>query len=154
MVFAFAAALIVLAGAVTLFLGNAIARAQSDESNPPAAEAGEEFLAFGVTGIVHGQSARLHAVAVGVPHDQPVELLIFDNDGNLLAHSTQRLSPGHAVTLNLPYTGSPTNVNRMEFHAVVRFINRKPRKGYVISTIEVVDDLTGGTIYAVADPEG
>src|SRR5262249_7811549 len=38
----------------------------------------EEFLAFGVFGITGGQTARLHAVPVGVAGSHLVELIFFD----------------------------------------------------------------------------
>ena len=60
-------------------------------------ETGEEFLAYGVTSISSGQTARLHMVSVGISDLQIVDLQMFDTAGNLLTHSTDRIVPGSAV---------------------------------------------------------
>ena len=116
------------------------------------AEDKEEFLAFGVFGITGGQTARLHAVPVGVASAQLVELMFFDRNGNLLAQSTERLLPGQAASLDFAPVG--VEISRKEIYAVMRFVNGRPRRGYVIPTVEVIDDFTRKTIFMIADPEG
>jgi hypothetical protein len=117
----------------------------------------EEFIAYGVANISRGQTARLHVVTVGIPDIQPAELLIYDSHGNLLAHSSQRLLPGRAVSLDLPFSEQPgiTGIpgDRLEFYAVVRFASQRGRdRGYVIPTLEVIEDATGKTIFMIACP--
>jgi hypothetical protein len=111
-----------------------------------------DFLAFGVVGITPGQTVRLHAVSVGVPDVQNVELMFFDSQGNLLGHSFERLLPGRAASLD--FTPIDVRFNRMEIYSVMRFVNGSPRRGYVIPTAEVIDDSTGKTIFMSGDPTG
>ena len=124
------------------------AEAQSERST---AEPGE-FLAFGVLGITPGQTVRLHAVSVGVSDIQDVELLIYDSEGHLLVRSPERLRPGRSATLALPFVARDSI--RLELYAVIRLVNGAPRRGYVIPTLEVVDDATGKSIFTLANPEG
>ena len=132
------------------FRGMRRAHAQSETTaaDTSAAER-KDFLAFGVP---PGQTARLHTVSVGVTDVQDVELLIYDSQRHVLARSFERLHPGRAATLALPFI--EREGNRLELYAVIRLVNGSPRRGYVISTLEVVDDATGKTIFAFADPEG
>ena len=116
------------------------------------AEDREEFLAFGVQGITRGQTVRLHAVPLGVATVQSVELMIYDSQGNLLAHSSERLLPGQAASLELPFPERDSN--RLEIYGVMRFVNGRPRTGYVIPTMETIDDSTGKTIFMGVDPTG
>jgi hypothetical protein len=112
----------------------------------------EDYWAYGIGGITAGQVARVHAVAVGVEGIEPVELLVYDSDGNLLARSLERLVPGHAATLQVTYQERAGN--RMEFYPVIRMVNGRPRRGYIIPSVEVVDSATGRTILMEVDPQG
>ena len=117
-------------------------------------ETGEEFLAYGVTSISSGQTARLHMVSVGISDLQIVDLQMFDTAGNLLTHSTDRIVPGSAVSLDLPFSEqSGVTTDRLEFYAVVQFLSPRGRdKGYLIPSLEVIDDITGKTIHIFVDP--
>jgi hypothetical protein len=144
-----AAVLVALAG-LTAFGVLRWTRPAEAQSERPTAER-EDFLAFGVVGITPGQTVRLHAVSVGVPDIQDVELLIYDSEGHLLVRSPERLRPGRPATLALPFARDSI---RLEVYAVIRLMNGAPRRGYVIPTLEVVDDATGKTIFALVNPEG
>ena len=72
-------------------------RGQDKPSALAEAESKHEFLAFGVFGITAGQTVRLHAVALGVPKAQDVELIIYDGQGEILARSIERLHPGRPL---------------------------------------------------------
>lgn len=114
----------------------------------------EETLAFGVGNITRGQTARLHVVTIGNPNDFPAELVIYDSQGNVLARSLERLIPGKAVFLDLSFDQQAgTAGNRLEFYAIVRF-DRGRVLGYVIPTLEVLEDVTGKTLFMIADPMG
>ena len=117
-----------------------------------SAEDKEELLASGVFGITGEQTARLHAVPVGVAIPKHVDLMFFDRNGNLLAQSTERLLPGQAASLDFNPVGVENS--RKEIYAVMRFVNGRPRRGYVIPTVEVIDDFSRKTIFMIADPEG
>ena len=115
----------------------------------------EEFLAYGISSISQGETARLHAVSFGNPDIQPAELVIYDRLGNILARSSVRLRPGRPAAINLRFdeqTGIAVVGNRLEFIAVVRFA--KLREGYVIPSLEIIDDATGKTSRMVVDPIG
>ncbi|HJQ23113.1 MAG TPA: hypothetical protein VKA60_04300 [Blastocatellia bacterium] len=118
------------------------------------AEDKTDFLAFGVSTITTGQTARCHAVSVGVGEVQYVELMFFDSQGNLLARSAERVLPGRAASLE--FTPPNTNLapSRVEVYAVMRFINGSPKRGYVIPTVEVIDNDSGKTIFLFTNPEG
>ena len=116
------------------------------------------FLAYGVAAISPGETARLHVVTVGIPDLQPAELVIYDREGNILAHSTEYLRPGSAAALDLSFPEPPAVAvpgNRLEFYAEVRFARQRgPDRGYVIPSLEVLDNDTGKTIRLVVDPIG
>ena len=115
----------------------------------------DEFLAYGVANISPGQTARLHLVSVGIPDIQTAELVIYDRGGNILAHSLERLRPGKAVSLDLRFadhTGIAVGGNRLEFYAEVSF--SKLRGGYVVPSLEVIEDTTGNTVRMIIDPIG
>ena len=118
------------------------------------AEDKTDFLAFGISTINSGQTARLHAVSVGAGEVQYVELMLFDGQGNLLARSAERLIPGHSASLEFSPPNADVAASRVEVYAVMRFINGSPKRGYVIPTVEVVDNASGRTIFMSADPEG
>lgn len=84
---------------------------------------------------------------------EPAELVIYDRQGNILARSLKRLPPGRAVALDLKFAdhaGIAAVVgNRLEFYAEVRFT--KLRGGYVIPSLEVIEDSTGHTVRMVVD---
>ena len=124
-------------------------------SRPVAArEDSEEFLAYGVANITRGQTARFHVVSVGNPNDIPAELVIYDSHGNVLARSIEPLTPGKAAFLDLSFDQQPGVAgNRLEFYAVVRF-DLGHGRGYVIPTLEVLEDATGKSIFMIADPMG
>jgi hypothetical protein len=151
-----ATVLLALSVLVTLGIFRGTSRALAQSETPAADDASAagrgEFLAFGVLGITPGQTARLHAVVLGVPETQEVELLIYDSRGHVLARSPERLHPGRPATLALPFI--ERDGNRLELYAVIRLVNGAPRRGYVISTLEVVDDDTGKTMFASVNPEG
>jgi hypothetical protein len=117
------------------------------------AEDKTDFLAFGVSTITTGQTARFHAVSVGVGEAQYIELMLFDGQGNLLARSVERLLPGRSASLDFT-PNADVAASRVEVYAVMRFIDGSPKRGYVIPTVEVVDNASGKTIFMSADPEG
>lgn len=112
------------------------------------------LFAFGTLGIARGQTARLNVTSVGPRIDITVEITFIDGQGRTLARKVELVRPGHAVFLDLPFT-EPADAggNRLAAHAVVR-LSRRPDRGYVIPTLEVIDDVTGFTTVLGGDPEG
>ena len=114
----------------------------------------DAYLAYGMASISPGETARLHVVTVGIPEAHPAELVIHDRLGNVLVRSSGRLLPGRAVALDLSFDAHGIAVvgNRLEFQAEVRFA--KPGKGYVIPSLEIIEDATGRTTRGIVDPIG
>jgi hypothetical protein len=81
-------------------------------------------------------------------------MVIYDRLGNRLARSRVSLLPGKAVSLDLSFDAQTRTVgqNRLEFYAKVRFA--RLHTGYVIPSLEVVEDATGRTMRIVIDPIG
>ena len=103
------------------------------------------YLAYGIVGIASGQTARLNAVTVGVRHDVPVELTFLDDQGNVVARTVERLQPGRATSLDMHFVPSPRG-NRFPVRGLVRWGTPLGSEGYVIPTLEVIDDITGRTL--------
>lgn len=147
------AKLLVIVTGMAIVMSMWMALASSREA--AAEEYLDEFLAYGIANISPGQTARFHVVSVGNPDIQPAELVIYDRQGNALAHSLVRLRPGSAVSLDLRFadhTGIAVGGNRLEFYAAVRF--SKLHNGYVIPSLEVIEDTTGNTVRMIVDPIG
>jgi hypothetical protein len=108
------------------------------------------FLASGMVTIVSGQSLRLNAVSVNVVHDVPVELLLFDSQGNVVGRAVQTLAPGHSTSLEFHLPPGPI-ASRMQVRTIVRWATQLGTDGYIIPTLESVDDATGRT--TVLEPD-
>jgi hypothetical protein len=83
------------------------------------------------------------------------ELVIYDRLGNRLARSRRNVLPGRAVSLDVAFDQQNALAvvgNRLEFYAEVRFA--KLRGGYVIPSLEIVEDVTGKTVRTIVDPLG
>jgi hypothetical protein len=117
------------------------------------AESTSGFLAYGIVGITSGQTLRLNAVSVNVGHDVPVELLFLDSQGNVVGRSVDKLTPGHATLLDFRPPSAPA-LTRKRVRALVRWSTALGTNGYVIPSLEVIDDATGRTTLAWPNPEG
>ena len=102
------------------------------------------YLATGIVGITSDQTARINVVTIGVGHDVPVELTFLDDRGNLVGRSVERLAPGRATSLDFHFVPNPRGL-RYPLRALVRWGTNLGSEGYVIPTLEVVDDVTGRT---------
>src|SRR5262245_45889033 len=116
------------------------------------AEDKTDFIAYGVVSVSTGQTARFHAVSVGVTEIQHIELMFYDHQGNMLAQSSERVLPGRSTALD--FTPGRELFHRTDVYAVMRFVTGSPKRGYVIPSLEVIDDSTGKAIFMIADPEG
>jgi hypothetical protein len=112
------------------------------------------FLAYGMLGITNGQTMRLNAVLVNVDHEVPVELLFLDSQGNVIARSVDKLAPGHATLLDFRLPPGPI-ATRAQVRAILRWSTNLGSGGYVIPSLELIDDATGRTVVgAFPNPEG
>jgi hypothetical protein len=114
------------------------------------------LYAFGMVGIASGQTARLNVVTAGVENDFTMELLFLDSEAKILLRSVEKVVPGHAVLLDLHYNAIPPPINdrRHQIRALVKFTNQPARKGYILPSLEVIDDITGRTTVLGGNPEG
>ena len=122
-------------------------------SAPAQDQPASGVFAYGMVGLAPGQSLRLHAVTFGVPGDSVIELSFFDRQGNLLNRASGKVSPGQAVSIIIHYTPELQG-NHTLVRALVRFDKPAGTKGYVIPSLEVVDDDTGRTAVTAINPEG
>jgi hypothetical protein len=115
-----------------------------------------EYTSFGMVGLTRGQTIRLNVVHAAVSDRLPpgpciVRLNFVDGLGNLLAESTETLTPGQATSLDVSGDGIIGRAsNRAEVRAFVRVIddsrgNRLPPNPCV-STLEVFESDTGKTV--------
>lgn len=111
------------------------------------------FLASGIVTIVSGQSLRLNAASVNVGHDVPVELLLLDSQGTVVGRAVQTLPPGHSTSLEFHLPPGPI-ASRMQVRMLVRWATQLGTDGYIIPTLESVDDVTGRTTVLGGNPEG
>lgn len=120
---------------------------------PAQTETKVDYLAFGMIGLCTGQTARLNVVSVGMAREFPVELVFLDAAGNVLARSVERAIPGRAVWVDLPFVPGGHG-HRLPLRALVRWPHQVNREGYVIPSIEIIDDVSGRTTIVVGNPEG
>jgi hypothetical protein len=115
-------------------------------------EATVDYLAYGVMGITAGQTVRLNAVSVGVQNEVPVELLFFDSQGAVIGRFTERVAPGRTIFLDARF--SPGEGIRQRVRGVVRWGSQAAKGGYVIPSLEVIDDATGRSTVVDIDGAG
>jgi len=124
------------------------ARAKAQEQSGPG------FLAFGVVGIARGETERLNVVTVGVQQEILMELSFLDSQGRTLARSVERVAPGRAVFLDLHFAEHSNGSNHLAVRALVRFTAQASPGGYILPSVEVIDDVTGRTSVMDPDPAG
>jgi len=112
------------------------------------------FFVFGVTGIIPSETARLHVVSVGLRDAIPAQLVFLDGQGSILMQSAVELVPGRSVSLDLPFIERSASGNRLSFYTRINLLSKPDKDGYVVSTLEVIDNNTGRTIRVIVDPEG
>ena len=121
-----------------------------------------EYYAYPMLGIARGQTARLNVVTVGIEKEMLMELSFLDSQGRTLARSVERAIPGRAVSLALHFASVPRPVgdqvggdaNRVAIRALVRLTDRVGHGGYILNSLEVIDDVTGRTLVLAVDPAG
>jgi len=108
--------------------------------------------AFGMLAITHEQSARLNVAETGDVQPGPcrqVEMTFFDGQGNELLRSSQCVTPGHAVFLDLNGISLVSTTPRTEIRAKVHVIEPPgdPDRNQIniVPTLEVFDNESGRT---------
>jgi hypothetical protein len=140
----------VLAVALSVAAGWAVWSARQAKAQDARATG---YLAYGTVGIASGQTARLNAVTAGVGHDVPVELTFLDDKGNVVGRTVVRLQPGRATSLDYHFIPGISG-NRIPVRGLVRWASQLGPEGYVIPSLEIIDDATGRTVFVHPDPEG
>jgi hypothetical protein len=135
---------------LTVLAGNSIWHASQAKAQGRIAPS---FRAYGIIGIASGQTARLNAVTVGVRQEILIELSFLDREGNVLARTVERASPGRAISLELRFIPGPSG-NRLPIRGLVRWAAQLGQEEYVIHSMEVIDDATGRTVLGWPNPEG
>ena len=62
--------------------------------------------------------------------------------------------PGRAVSLDLPFIERSASGNRLSFYTRINLLSKPDKNGYVVSTLEVIDNNTGRTLRESVNPEG
>jgi hypothetical protein len=123
----------------TVFAGGAAAQTTEDISK-----------STGMFGITRNQTARLNVVnlgktGVGTP-DTTVLLSFIDGDGNVLSQKLCVLGAGKSARLDIKWRDVPTQGNRAQLRAVVRFVGTPDTRTYMWTpTLEVFDNESGET---------
>jgi hypothetical protein len=120
--------------------------------------------AFGMVGIVRGQTARLNVVKIGNPDEIPCEVTLqfLDSEGNTLAERDIIIIGGKAASLDLDATelgGPDTREGRVQIRAVMKTLGGPDTKGTdvatcgdnLLSTLEIFDNRTAQTT-AILNP--
>src|SRR5262245_44461044 len=116
-----------------------------------------EFQNFGTVGITRGQTARLNVVNFG---REPIALSLnfTDSEGRLIHHSVETVEGGHATFLDVAYpVGDAIIPGRLGVHAWVEVGGgggAGRQVGEILSTLEVFDNDTGRTSFALAACDG
>ena len=111
------------------------------------------YRAWGMMGVATGQTLRFNAASVSVDHEVPVDLIVLDGEANVVGRKIDRLQPGHATFVDVPFPAG-ARTNRVQLRGLVRWGSDLGREGYLISSIEVIDDATGKTtVLAIPNPE-
>ena len=97
-------------------------------------------------GIASGQTLFLNVSNTGSDDPIPVEMMIFDDDGNPLRRARQLVLPGHTQSLTLNRDDIPGRPDsRVLTRAVVNSLGGPDTRDLVIS-LEVVDNETQRTM--------
>jgi hypothetical protein len=117
-----------------------------------------DLFAYPMSGIARGQTARVSVVTVGLQSAVSLELSFLDSQGTTLARSVERALPGQAVSLDLHFASVPattaSDLNRHQIRALVKMLDQPRSGGYVLHSIEVIDDLSGRTSVLCIDKAG
>jgi hypothetical protein len=93
-------------------------------------------------------------VTIGVQQEILMELSFLDSQGRTLARSVERVAPGRAVFLDLHFAENSAGSNHLAVRALVRFAAQPGPGGYILPSVEVIDDATGRTSVMDLDPAG
>jgi hypothetical protein len=114
----------------------------------------ERTVNLGSIGIARGQTVRLIGLAVG-PCNIPVEFVFLDAEGNVLAAGVDEIMPERFHSFDLNFDTLAVKEARLQLRAVVKYsihlehINVEK----IIPTLEVIDNKTGKTTFAMSVPE-
>jgi hypothetical protein len=113
---------------------------------------------FGLIGLGRAQTARINlAFVANGPDDRSepveVEFMFQDREGNVLASERQRLLPGHAGSFDT-HGIIAINQERLSLIANVAIIGvlAPETRNRIVPTLEVFDDPTGKTQFALNNP--
>ncbi|HEY2933258.1 MAG TPA: hypothetical protein VGK99_16075 [Acidobacteriota bacterium] len=119
-----------------------------------------DLIATGLVGVTFGQSVQLNVSNADPPEPSrpvSVELMIFDADGVMVAHSTERLIGGRSASLMLNRDTLPGRAgNRVGLRGLMRAQPPDPvtptdpnHRAKLIASFEVVDNATQRTLFAL-----
>jgi hypothetical protein len=159
--FAKLTSLALLVAALTIYAATRAGAAAVNPPLPPAATAQTETsteteFEFGLIGLARYQSARINAVFLVDPNfRQPIEVefMFHDREGNVVAQSRETLLPGHASSFEMR-AGAIVHdrISDIQPCISIRGAIGPEIRNRIVCTLEVIDNLTGKTQFALNNP--
>ncbi len=126
-------------------------------SSSVSAIRGGDLAVFGPVGIARGQILRLNVSGIGNPNDMPwtFHARVLDAAGDVVVERRLELRPGVSGSVDVRFVegqGMPPNARRVLRAEIVGF-NPQADPGDWVTTLEVVDVLTGRTTGLLGGPD-
>ena len=119
---------------------------------------GGVLAVFGPVGITRGQVLRLNVAAIGNPNDMPwtFHARVLDAAGDVVMERRLELRPGVSGSFEVRFGEGqdlPANARRVLRAEVVGFDPQPEPPGVWVTTLEVIDLVTGRTTVLLGGPD-
>jgi hypothetical protein len=163
--FAKLVSLALLVATLTIYAASRAGAAGINPAPSPAAAAQRDLtpeteFEFGLISLAPNQTARINAVLIIDPNfligpefrPVEVEFVFHDRAGNVLASERKLLLPGHAESFDTRGVIDPNYRTDIQPCISIRGVVGPEYRNRFVCTLEVIDNLTGKTQFALNNP--